>query len=240
MKTRLLLIVPVLACACEEGFGQTDSVLISTSGDTVVVWNLGVHANCAARFAFDITSETNKYSIVERDTVLRKVYCTCVFDLYAVLPGPSHAGTYSVDVFRQYLKLYGYPLDTTVFIGSAQFTIGAAGTVQYAVSYQSPCHTVVNVINTAVPRPGVFRLYDNYPNPFNPTTTIRYALPERSHVTLTVYNTLGQLATTLMNDEEPPGYHEVKFDGSNLASGVYFYRMQAGSFVATRKFLLLR
>ena len=95
----------------------------------------------------------------------------------------------------------------------------------------------------------------NYPNPFNPSTTIEYAVPERSHVVLNVYDTLGQLVSTLVNGEEEAGYHEVKFDGRALASGAYFYRIQvrplysaigrdsesgAGSFVRTMKLLLLR
>jgi len=88
--------------------------------------------------------------------------------------------------------------------------------------------------------PKVFQLSQNYPNPFNPSTTIRYGLPQRAQVSLKVYNTLGQLVTTLVNVEQGAGYHEVKFDGSNLASGVYFYRLQAETYVETRKFLLLR
>jgi hypothetical protein len=90
---------------------------------------------------------------------------------------------------------------------------------------------------TAIPR--AYQLNQNYPNPFNPSTTIRYGLPQKSQVTLKVYNTLGQLVTTLVNGEQGAGYHEVRFDGSNLASGVYFYRLQAGNFVQTKKLLLL-
>jgi len=89
-------------------------------------------------------------------------------------------------------------------------------------------------------RPTCVRLYENYPNPFNPLTTIRYGLPNRSHVTLTVFNTLGQQVAVLQNAEQEAGYHEVQFDASGLASGVYFYRMQAGDFVATKRLLLLR
>ncbi len=88
--------------------------------------------------------------------------------------------------------------------------------------------------------PVVWSLEQNYPNPFNPTTTIHFALPRRSHVSLSVFNTLGQQIAQLVNGEEQAGYHEVKFVGSGLADGVYFYRLQGGSFIQTRKLLLIR
>jgi hypothetical protein len=88
--------------------------------------------------------------------------------------------------------------------------------------------------------PTGFSLGPNYPNPFNPSTTIRYGLPNKSRVTLTVLNTLGQQVTSLVNREVDAGYHEVKFDGHGLSSGVYFYRILAGDFVQTRKFVLLK
>jgi len=85
-----------------------------------------------------------------------------------------------------------------------------------------------------------FSLDQNYPNPFNPSTTIRYGLPKRSHVTLTVLNILGQPVATLSQGEQEAGYHEVRFEGSGLSSGVYLYRMRAGSYTETKKLLLLR
>jgi len=88
--------------------------------------------------------------------------------------------------------------------------------------------------------PSVVTLHQNYPNPFNPSTTIRYGLPERSHVSLAVYNTLAQQVSVLQNGEQEAGYHEVKFDAANLPSGVYFYRLQAGSFAESKKLLLVR
>ena len=91
----------------------------------------------------------------------------------------------------------------------------------------------------AVPASG-FALGQNYPNPFNPATTIRYALPVRSHASLTVCNALGQVVATLVNGTEEAGEHEVRFDGTRMASGVYFYRLQAGTYVETRKFTLLK
>ena len=88
--------------------------------------------------------------------------------------------------------------------------------------------------------PEEFRLEQNYPNPFNPSTTIRYALPHRSNVTLTVFNMLGQQVSALINGEVEAGFHEVHFDASGLASGLYFYRLQTGELVQTKGLLILR
>jgi hypothetical protein len=83
-------------------------------------------------------------------------------------------------------------------------------------------------------------LFQNYPDPFNPSTTIRYGLLHRSAVTLAIFNILGQQVASLVNSEQEAGYHEAQFNGITLASGVYFYRLQAGSFVQTKKLLLIR
>jgi hypothetical protein len=88
--------------------------------------------------------------------------------------------------------------------------------------------------------PTRFSLEQNYPNPANPTTTIRYQLPLPASVSLKVYDVLGREVTTLVEGVQEPGVKSAMFDGSNLASGVYFYRLQAGQFVATRKLMLLR
>ncbi|MBD3331217.1 DUF4397 domain-containing protein [candidate division GN15 bacterium] len=88
--------------------------------------------------------------------------------------------------------------------------------------------------------PNTFALDQNYPNPFNPSTTISFTLPERSNVTLDVYNMLGQKVETLVNGPKQAGRHEVDFDASSLASGVYFYRIESTAGSETKKMMLLK
>lgn len=88
--------------------------------------------------------------------------------------------------------------------------------------------------------PTKYVLYQNNPNPFNPSTVIRYGLPQSSFVALTVYNTLGQQVAQLVNEQQEAGFHDVEFRADNLSSGMYFCRLHAGDFVATTKLLLLR
>jgi enterochelin esterase family protein len=88
--------------------------------------------------------------------------------------------------------------------------------------------------------PSEFILTQNYPNPFNPTTIIRYSIPKTSFVNLNIYNPIGEEVATLVNAEQPIGNYEVGFNAIALPTGIYFYRLQAGSFVETKKMILLK
>ena len=88
--------------------------------------------------------------------------------------------------------------------------------------------------------PITFNLYQNYPNPFNPTTSIQYQVSSNTQVSLKVYDVLGNEVETLVNEENPAGSYEVKFDAAQLSSGIYFYKLQAGSFVETKKMIYLK
>lgn len=95
-------------------------------------------------------------------------------------------------------------------------------------------------IEAKLETPANFALLQNFPNPFNPSTIIRFELPKESNVTLKVFNILGEEVATLVNKVMTPGRQEVTFDGSKLASGMYIYRIQAGNFVEVKKLLLLK
>ena len=85
-----------------------------------------------------------------------------------------------------------------------------------------------------------FTLYQNYPNPFNPSTTITFTIAQKEFVTMKIYDVVGNEVAVLLNEEKPAGSHTVEFDASKLASGTYFYKLQAGNNIETQKMLLLR
>jgi hypothetical protein len=105
-----------------------------------------------------------------------------------------------------------------------------------------------NIGVTGIDSPAIpfsFRLEQNFPNPFNPTTTIHYQMPEPGEVRLTVYNSLGQQVRTLVNTYQPAGRYAIQWDGRNqsglqVASGTYFYEISTGTFSAIRKMMLLK
>ncbi|MEP0860493.1 MAG: T9SS type A sorting domain-containing protein [Ignavibacterium sp.] len=88
--------------------------------------------------------------------------------------------------------------------------------------------------------PTEYKLFDNYPNPFNPTTVIRWQSPVGSHTTLKVYDILGNEAATLVDEYREAGRYKVEFDASKLASGVYIYKLTAGSFTSSKKMMVIK
>jgi len=88
--------------------------------------------------------------------------------------------------------------------------------------------------------PTVYKLNQNYPNPFNPSTVINYQIPEEGFVTLKIYDILGSEVKILVNENKPVGSYNIHFDASDLASGIYIYRLTAGSFISTKKMLMIK
>ena len=99
---------------------------------------------------------------------------------------------------------------------------------------------ITGVERSITSTPLSYRLKQNYPNPFNPATQIEFSLPVSSKVSLVIYNLLGQEIARLIDGEQAAGVHSVTWEATNLATGIYFYRIQAGDFVQTRKMLLLK
>jgi hypothetical protein len=129
------------------------------------------------------------------------------------------------------VKAY-YSPDQTLSVNEAIIVYGNYAEVNKAI--------VGDSILIEMPAIEDFALESNYPNPFNPTTQISYQLPENSFVNLVVYNVIGQKVAELVNQEQTSGKYTVKFDASNLPSGVYIYKLQAGEFSDVKKMLLTK
>ena len=181
-----------------------------------------------------------------------------------VPPGDTVWVTASVDdttglfYFAEIESPDGTPVDSIVLnhVGSGVFTnysIVPSGTNNYFVDLKLRLQdtltfemdnigtfTTITSVSDESGIPRGYYLEQNYPNPFNPSTVIRYSLPVTSYITLKVYSLLGQQVATLVNEEMKPGSHEVTWDASGMASGVYLYRLTAANFVETKKLVLMR
>lgn len=127
--------------------------------------------------------------------------------------------------------------NTTLFIGGRGGS--ALGSDRGRGVWQRPL-TQLSVRQVSTERPSDFKLEQNYPNPFNPSTTISYQLPASSAVSLKVFDMLGREVATLVNARQDAGRYQVSFNAASLASGIYFYRLQAGAFTQTNKMMLVK
>ncbi len=187
------------------------------------------------------TVEANKWShiVATSDGDSLRIYINGVEDVTAAAPaGGIHVPT------------------TDLFIGDWGWSGAADGSEQYnglldevaLYNYALSADTVLahyqdtptDVENNATTVPNKFALMQNYPNPFNPTTVIDFALPKQSDVRISVYNVIGEKVAELVNTKMVAGYHSVNFDATNLASGMYIYRIKANEFSSVKKMMLLK
>ncbi len=167
----------------------------------------------------------------------------------SVFVGPPYWGTGSTLHRLWAQRLFGpgihslgeaFTLDNLIPIGGIYDYMKKIANLWADPSLQLKYDTTVGVEKLADEVPQSFVLYQNYPNPFNPSTTIKFALPITSKVKVSIYNSPGQLIETLVDKEMQSGNHEVNFDASRLASGIYFYQLKAGAFIETKKMILLK
>lgn len=144
-------------------------------------------------------------------------------------------GSEEVNISVQGDELY----ELVIFSGSEELSRQELSEGETIIIPQSADNFTIGLYDASA-IPDVFSLDQNYPNPFNPSTTIRFGVPEAADVKLEVFNMLGQRVATLVNESKDAGFYNVAFDASSLSSGMYIYRLQSGSFVETRKLMLIK
>jgi Arylsulfotransferase (ASST)/Secretion system C-terminal sorting domain/Bacterial Ig-like domain len=153
-----------------------------------------------------------------------------------------------------YKKITELPMDKEYFVDTKPDTVNIISNLysyrirainRYSISSYVYSRSFVWNVTTEIHLtdgnlPTVYSLKQNYPNPFNPSTRIQYSIPQTSYVMLKVYDILGREVETLVNEQKPAGNYNFSFDGTSLASGIYFYKIQAGSYSSVKKMILLK
>lgn len=156
----------------------------------------------------------------------------------------AYAETNTQSTFKEFVAPILYPGSDVPDNGIVSFSITGLGSLPHIGSYYIVDDISLTSATDVASRPNgipkTFALEQNFPNPFNPTTNIIYDIPTQSHVTLSVFDVLGHEVTTIVNEVQSAGRYKAVLDASRLASGVYFYRIQAGSYVQTRKMTVVK
>lgn len=194
----------------------TDGTVLKTtdSGFNWQLQDIGIFNNL---FGICFSSESNGLIVGEFGTILRTT---------------DSGKTWGKEVSNTSSDLYGVSIRDSIGI-----IVGKNGTV---LRKMDPTFIDSTETDSTLKIPSEYYLSQNYPNPFNPSTNIKYSILRQSFVTLKIYDLLGREAATLVNEEKPTGIYEIEFDGSNLSSGVYFYRLKTNEYAKTKKMILLR
>jgi len=192
-----------------------DSIVVVTSNDTVYVWDFNAWEQCGFMLDYTVDIVDSIITITQIDTAEDATTCYSYHNFVVPVAGLLD-GDYRIDIYRDCLY------EDIKFIKSFWF--------------QYPLSNIDNIEE----RPDKFILYNAYPNPFNPFTTIEYSIPERNQIVLKVFDFLGKEIVTLVNEEKPAGKYSVLFDARYLSSGVYFYKIIIGNYSITKKLLLVK
>jgi hypothetical protein len=157
---------------------------------------------------------------------------------YGITPPAQIAGRWAQVSVKSTAGISGSILPSNDMIRMCDDLVPKA--VEYGAGLLKNFFKVVTSNNEKKYFPSEYYLMQNYPNPWNPSTNIKYSIPKTSQVSIKVYDILGNEIQTIVNEEKPAGIYELTFNAANLPSGVYFYRLQAGSFVETKKMMLLK
>ena len=204
-------------------------------------------------FFIGLTSSPEEYMLFKADAVLDEIwpiawdfdpvidtgYGKCIYVDSEFIFGKNRL-IKGVLIFDASYYYYYFWLAEGLGLVRDQFDDGTVSVLNYAKIDGKTYGTLVFVEDESLLIPSEFNLSQNYPNPFNPSTIIAYSIPQRSNVSLKIYDVLGKEIATLIDEQKEAGLYEIKFDASKLSSGVYIYSIQAGDFLESRKMILIK
>jgi hypothetical protein len=227
------------------GSGKIYSILVS--GDSVYCAQSNTNTGTGGVF-FSTNNGGSWTNIFPADT---SYFRSLAKNGNTLIAGTYNHGVYlttnnGIQWFRKNQGFVGIPWNSSYIMTLLYFNNNFyAGTWGQAFWKRSSTE-IVGINNISAEIPSSFKLFQNYPNPFNSISKIKYQISkievrsQKSEVRIVIYDITGKVVSVLVNQEQEPGTYEVTFDGSNLASGIYFYQLRSGEFVETRRFVLLK
>ncbi|RMD47882.1 MAG: T9SS C-terminal target domain-containing protein, partial [Ignavibacteria bacterium] len=204
--------------------------------DTVFFHHDSTLRNCASKYLLTYSVKLDTITIFEKDTSNDFAFCNCYFNFdlaVAQLPNGNHTALfYGEDRYHD-----------TVYYGSVNFTLnlspqGQPDGVEVSQSQSECFHITTDVEQNEVP--DKFELSNAYPNPFNPSTRIKFSVGKTSFVKINVYSVAGELVDELLSRELPPGKYNIDWNAARFSSGIYFVSMTAGKYKFAQKIILMK
>ena len=225
--------VLVLAIAQDNTLYAVDGNGIHRSddlGDSWVLADNGIPKGSNGSYIFTVYAmETNSAGHIFVGTKYLDTQDAAHYDIFRSLNKGNNWSNLSNGIIGD------YSIVNDISIGTDNFAYIAATNGVYRSEFATGI-----IKEEKIPTPHSFILEQNYPNPFNPSTKIKFSVPQTSYISIKIYDVLGNEITTLVNEELQTGSYQVKFDGSNLSSGVYFYTLKAKKFLNTKKLVLMK
>jgi len=241
MKNIFIVSLFLLAAIPFIGVNAQDIEVIR--GDSVVYGEPGISELVLYAHVVNISSVDQSIFLVRTQNVVLENWSTALcFDINCYPPNTDSVVTTEAihpnDTIE--VSVHFYPDAAIPGTGHAQIQLGTM--------HNSSLRTTINLTASTEPVSVVeennqvkdFKVFQNYPNPFNPSTTISFAIPQRSNVNVKVYNITGKEVASLVNEVREPGQYSVNFNAEKLSSGVYFYKITAGKYSSVRKMILIK
>jgi len=233
-----ILIIPFVYTSAQDiEVIRGDSVIYGSPGDELVLYTHIKNTSAVDQVIFLVRPENQIPNGWTSSLCFGTLCFPFTLDSVATDAGFSLEPVHPGDTVEASVHFFS---NETMGTGHIQIQIGTAHNPDVRTTINLTASTEPSAVDNENNIIKEFKVFQNYPNPFNPTTTISYRIPERSNVSVKVYNITGKELAELVNGVKEAGAHNINFNASKLSSGVYFYKVTAGKFSSVRKMILIK